>query len=204
MIGIADNTNAINSPELGPLPIATLDEGDPAKYDRMVTSLEAQEGLYNAGPMQFPCTANLETRKKRRESLHRPESGRSNTSGHLQFERARVEDVTGSVSQPLKASAKRKLSIREDHKSNETAEASEQEALKLDQKYGNTAIIEDGKELRDDGSTSRANFDMLRHQAVKQQTPLPHQEKAKQTASSSAMRARKALGPSRFNKTSIT
>ena len=201
---MVDNNNAINSPELGPLPIATLDEGDPIKHDRMVTPLEAQEGLHNTGPMQFPCTANLETRKKRRESLHRPESGRSNTSGHLQFERARVEGVTGSVSQPLKAGAKRKLSIREDHKSSETAEASEQEALKLDQKYCNTAIIEDGKELRDEGSTSGANLEMSQHQAVKQQTPLPHQEKAKHTTSSSAMRARKALGPSRFTIASIT
>lgn len=198
-----DSTKAIDSPELGPPPIATLDEGDPIKYDRMAMPLEAQEGLYNTGPIQFPCTANLETRKKRRESLHRPESGRSNTSGHLQIERARVEDVTGLAPQPLKAGAKRKLNIREDDKSSETVEASEQEARKLDQKYGNTAIIEHGKELRDDGSRSRANLDMSRHQAVKQQNPLPHQEKAKHTASSSVMRARKALGPSRSTMTTV-
>ena len=203
MLGIINNTNAIDSPELGPPPIATVDEGDPIKYDRMATPLEAQEGLYNVGPVQFPCTANLETRKKRRESLHRPESGRSNISGNLQFERARVEDVTGLAPQSLKAGAKRKINIREDDKSSEAVEASEQEALKVDQKYGNTAIMEHRKELSDVGCRSRANLAMTRHQAVKQQHP-PHQEKAAHIASSSATRARKALGPSRSTVTSTT
>ena len=200
---MVDGTNASDSPELGPPPIATLDEGDPIKYDRIATSLEAQEELYNAGPMHFPCTANLETRKKRRESLHRPESCRSNTSDDLHFERARVEDITGLAPQPLKAGAKRKLNIREDEKISEAVEASEQEALKLDQKYGNIAIKECRKELRDDGSKVRADPDMSRHQAITQQNP-PHQEKAKHNASSSAARARKALGPSRSTMTSIT
>ena len=201
MLGIIDNSNAIDSPELGPPPIATLDEGDPIKYDRMATPLETQEGLYNAGPMQFPCTANLETRKKRRESLHRPESGRAKTSDSLQFERARVEDVTGLAQQPLKVGAKRKVNVREDDKASETVEGSEQVALSLDQKCGNTSIMEQRKELRDDGFRSRANLDMSRHQAVKRQDS-PQQEKVKHTASNSAMRARKALGPSRFTMTS--
>ena len=104
MLGIlSDPGNSADSPDLGPPPIAHFDDGDPVKYDSS-QNLGADTSDFH------PSTgfANLETRKKRRESSITRESNQNSS----------LEDTSAPIgnlsSQPLKLGAKRKLSARED------------------------------------------------------------------------------------------
>lgn len=162
----------------------------------MATPVEAQEELHNGGSMQLQGIANFETRKKRRESSHRPESVRSHASDDFGFERVLPGEVATITAQPLKAGAKRKLNIREDDNMYETTKVTEQETFKLDHRSSNPIFTEAVKESKTLGSKDLANLDISQHQAIKHQSSSSYQEKAKHSAPSSAPRSRKALGPS--------
>ncbi|MCJ1304936.1 hypothetical protein MMC08_007749 [Hypocenomyce scalaris] len=76
LLGIlSDPANAIDSPDLGPPPVAHFDEGDPIKFD---ASRKVEEPALDA-PEETPqpLFANLETRRKRRESSHSGDLERS-------------------------------------------------------------------------------------------------------------------------------
>lgn len=110
ILGILSDPANSDSPDLGPPPIAHFDDGDPIKYDTKPQPKQAE----STGdiPSGF---ANLETRKKRRESSVGKEPGSSLSSARLPTNREEGLAQTGSLSaQPLKLGAKRKLSARDD------------------------------------------------------------------------------------------
>ena len=109
MLGIfADPANTTDSPDLGPPPVAHFDEGDPIKFD--ATQKSPPESVEDAQPK---LSANLETRKRRRESSHQIDVGLKNADMDS-------HDYTASIatsmapSQPMKLSTKRKLNARDD------------------------------------------------------------------------------------------
>lgn len=110
ILGILSDPANSDSPDLGPPPIAHFDDGDPIKYD---TSQHVKQGdSVNNNSSGF---ANLETRKKRRESSFGKEPGSSLSSTSLSTSREEDSSQTGTLSaQPLKIGAKRKLSVRDD------------------------------------------------------------------------------------------
>ncbi|KAI9771261.1 MAG: hypothetical protein M1840_002231 [Geoglossum simile] len=104
------------SPELGPPPIAHFEE-EPVKFDPSgranvggVLGLEIDDGI------TF-LPANLEKRKKRRDSANLSEilgSAESSQHGQRQLSMAENQLVNGDASQPLRTGAKRKLSVRDE------------------------------------------------------------------------------------------
>ena len=114
MLGIfVDPTNTTDSPDLGPPPIAHFDEGDPIKFDA-TQELSPQDGLAeNTEEVQPKLLANLETRKKRRESSHRKDMGVKNANPDLTMHTTSAATAM-PPGQPLKSGAKRKLNVRDE------------------------------------------------------------------------------------------
>lgn len=185
----------MDSPELGPPPTASFDQGDPINYDPVKLPTRDKGALFDGANVQDPCNANLETRKKRRESSHCMESDPSKMSDDFHYERVRVGDASMVKSQPLKVGAKRKLNIREDDEGNE--KASEQEALQLHRRRGNPIVAENGAELGDCSSRDPRILRLPGLQATKNHNTSSRREKTRQTTVSSVSKARKALGPSK-------
>lgn len=114
LLGItADPANITDSPDLGPPPVAHFDEGDPIKFDstRKLSPREGSAEITEEG--QPRLSANLETRKRRRESSHRLDVGVKNVG--LDSNGYAASTATAMpAGQPLRSSAKRKLNVRDD------------------------------------------------------------------------------------------
>ena len=186
LLDILDTANATDSPELGPPPVASFDEGDPIKYDRSALPAEGQEGLLECENLPLPGVANLETRKKRRESSQHTEVGQSRLGSQFQPRRAIIPDAPTTKTQPLKAGAKRKVNVREDE-GNGIVNVMGSEIPELSHKTGHSAAT--GPET---DPLNTAN----KPQALEYPNLSSLQEKAKNNISISTNRARKVLGPS--------
>ena len=114
LLGIfADPTNTTDSPDLGPPPVAHFDEGDPIKFDPTHELSPRKVSAESTEETQPKLSANLETRKKRRESSHRRDVSMENA--HVDSNQDTASLATAMpASQPLKSSAKRKINARDD------------------------------------------------------------------------------------------
>lgn len=109
----ADPANATDSPDLGPPPVAHFEEGDPIKFDPTQDQPPRERSGESIEEAQPKFSANLETRKKRRESSYRRDGDVKNASTGATKDTASMATAM-PTSQPLKSGAKRKLNIRDD------------------------------------------------------------------------------------------
>lgn len=108
---------ADDSPDLGPPPVARFEQEDPIKFDPKAQSgLEDVELNLDLEDLPAALSANLETRKKRRDGQVRPVIKCINRfePAHIQEEVMSAKSVEEFVAQPLRTGAKRKLSARDD------------------------------------------------------------------------------------------
>ena len=190
-----DPANTTDSPDLGPPPVAHFDEGDPIKFDLKLEN-SPSNGAYELrdGPRSIP--ANLETRKKRRESSHHQDMGDKKLNVKESQESA-PKDSDAGIAQPLKTGAKRKLNMRDDE---EPAGKPDDQDKEMFQFKGKSADLRTGEAVEAKLSTSR--------------TSKPARERVNQTgAASTQVRRvkateatdtapsvnRRALGPSNFS-----
>lgn len=113
-----DPANITDSPDLGPPPVAHFEEGDPIKFDPGQEQQSRQATATKTGEAQPKLSANLETRKKRRESSHHRDPEENRLSAESTRWSSSMEG--GSMNPSLKSGAKRKLNIREE---NDTSDA---------------------------------------------------------------------------------
>ena len=110
---MADPANLTDSPDLGPPPIAHFEEGDPIKFDVRDIRRAPKDNVSSTESSDPPLSANLETRRRRRESSH----SKGTSSKAVDSEAAKavgITQATGDLSQPVKAGAKRKLNARDE------------------------------------------------------------------------------------------
>lgn len=88
MLGILpDAANAIDSPELGPPPIAHFEGGDPTKFDPGEVDVQPGKTPFAEDDIPPAMFANLETRKRRRETTNL----RKSASHEIAFDRTFYE-----------------------------------------------------------------------------------------------------------------
>ncbi|KAI9714295.1 MAG: hypothetical protein M1820_000256 [Bogoriella megaspora] len=113
IVRLSDQTN--ESPDIGPPPIAHFECDDPIKFDTKTSQLQSNDPEIDDMPANV--FANLETRRKRRESNTRFDSRRSQLFQSLSPDQAKSSSAMSVVNQnartTLKAGAKRKMSARE-------------------------------------------------------------------------------------------
>ena len=146
------------------------------------------------GDFQLPSGTNLETRKKRRESSHRPDGSLSARDGDLRFERA--HSGNGPILQPqaFKAGAKREYSGREDKEVPEVLKAKETMLPSKDHHSGNQI----GEESRGSSYNDAVELVQSQHRTTTYRNSSITEGKTTPLVSRPAIQARKALGPSRY------
>lgn len=108
-----DAANAVDSPELGPPPIAHFEDGDPTKFDPSEDDLNPSKTLIPEDDIQSSMFANLETRKRRRETTNlREKISLGMDSSNLRHSIATEEPTL--IRKSLKTGAKRKLDVASD------------------------------------------------------------------------------------------
>lgn len=111
---LSDSDDLADSPDLGPPPIAHFEAGDPIKFEASHHGSPRKERSESAGLLNPALLANLETRRKRRESSRQ---GEIDSSGTKDFPATILELLrdTDSPEHTLKSGAKRKFGAREDN-----------------------------------------------------------------------------------------
>ena len=190
MLGIfADPANTTDSPDLGPPPVAHFDEGDPIKFD--ATQKLSPESVEDAQPQ---LSANLETRKRRRESSHRMDVGVRNANVDSYENTASIAPAM-APSQPMKPSTKRKFNAREeDHLSTMADERGKQGSL-LNRRGSELPICENGLTKSIPSEVIKAADERVADAAI----PSKDGKDSKDSKGKSTVTAtgRKALGPSK-------
>ena len=115
---ILNTASKLDSPDLGPPPVASWEKSDPVKHDSEPTSPIKEIENRNDDSVKLPSLANLETRKKRRESTQHSTSG-SLMPRDMQPTYCNKPDE--GFTQPLKAGAKRKFNARDEETMNALA-----------------------------------------------------------------------------------
>lgn len=180
--------NTIDSPELGPPPIAHFENGDPTKFDPSGENVQSEKPHIAEDGMPTAMFANLETRKRRRETSNLRETiSRGTDSHHLENSTA-MEQPT-SMRNSLKSGAKRKLdAAADDHRG--AGKVTEDDDFKFDKTRIDPAVKH----------TLRSEPPKSENAGIQKclQEPSAEFSHANVKETSAAMgKTRKALGPSK-------
>ena len=184
-----------DSPDLGPPPVAHFDEGDPIKFDTRVERLTSRALSEPTEGSHATLPANLETRKKRRESSHHREVRDQKSSTRLSQEVASKDPGTAPT-QPLKSGAKRKLNMRDDEEDQPIIpDDHEKDAFQFDRRIADSRASESAVAKP---NTIRAN------KSAREKVMQPaaggaqiRRDKATEAPAMVTSSNRKALGPSK-------
>ena len=174
---MVDPVNVTDSPDLGPPPVAHFEEGDPIKFEHNL-GISSKKNATETGEIHPPLSANLETRKKRRESSH-----------HLETSRPATGDTALSAGQPLKSGAKRKLNARDDE--DPVEKISEKDDFRFNRRSAPSTTGENSLEADKKGQSiiQKVSQDLA---TVREMS----RDKSKTAPLTATVTARKALGPS--------
>ncbi len=176
---ITEPVNVTDSPDLGPPPVAHFEEGDPIKFGNNQGLSSKKTGGEVTDGNNPPLPANLETRRKRRESSH-----------HLETSRPVTVDTLSITGQPLKSGAKRKLNARDDE--DPVEKISEKDDFRFNRRSAGSTTSENSLEA-DKGHSiiQKVSQDIA---TVREMS----RDKSKAAPLPTTTTARKALGPSKF------
>ena len=183
-----------DSPDLGPPPVAHFDEGDPIKFDskseRSISRAlsESTEGLQPTLP------ANLETRKKRRESSHHRDIGEQKSTAKSSQE-ATSRDSGVATGQPLKSGAKRKLNVRDEEDQPVRSDNQEKETFQFSRRIADSRTNESTAAKPNISRISKPARDKANQVATG--GPQVRKDRATETPAIATTNNRKALGPSK-------
>ena len=190
-----DTANVTDSPDLGPPPIAHFDEGDPIKYDPK-TEKDASRGP--SEPIEdshVKLPANLETRKRRRESSHHREIEDQKTSAKANQE-ATSKDLGTNVGQPLKSGAKRKLNMRDEEDQAVRSDDQEKDMFQFNRKTGDARGSDTTTAKPIIGRTSKHAKDQVNQSTAG--SVQTRKDKVTEVPAVTTATNRKALIPSKF------
>ena len=188
---LTDSTNVTDSPDLGPPPVAHFDEGDPIKFDPKPErpSTKTTSGSREQSRL---LPANLETRKKRRESSHHQDTGDKRLNMQDSEETA-PRDPGAVKGQPLKTGAKRKLDVRDEEE--QMGRSDDQEMFHFRSKTADLRTSESAAAKSTITRTSKPSKERVNQAAVA--STQVRKDKATEAPTTTNMTNRKALGPSK-------
>ena len=188
---LTDSANVTDSPDLGPPPVAHFDEGDPIKFDpkpeRPSTKTTAA-----SREQSRPLPANLETRKKRRESSHHRDTGDKRLNIQDSEETA-PRDPGAVKGQPLKTSAKRKLDVRDEEEQMDRSD--DQEMFHFRSKTADSRTSESAAAKPTIIRASKHSKERVNQAAIA--STQARKDKATEAPTTTSITNRKALGPSK-------
>lgn len=182
----------MDSPDLGPPPVVSWETTDSVQPQCSSISPLRERDRENVESNILPSPANLETRRKRRESTHHMVSGRSTPKELHAIQPVKLDE---SSTHSLKAGAKRKVNVREGVTRQNVIKSSGKEVSLLDYKVEKPDPAT--KEMKTGAKNHVAIFDTSHDQAVKAEKACGEEPDAKPNITD---KPRQALGESRVSK----
>lgn len=192
----ADPANATDSPDIGPPPVAHFEEGDPIKFDPLQDRSSAEGSAESTMETQPKLSANLETRRKRRESSHRRDVDVKNTNVNFTKSTASIGTAM-PMSQPLKSGAKRKFSIRDDDGEPAVVDESGKQDFQFNRRGSEFRINDNDNTKPIISRATKAASDKASQAPIPSITGKDCKDKASGASATVTATGRKALGPSK-------
>ena len=187
-----------DSPDLGPPPVSRFNEEDPVKHDSKQESSPDGVGRDMPTEMLFP---NLETRRKRRESLINRDRSQLNPPpeplGNLQKPTPFIPPI---IAQPFKSGAKRKLSTRDEDERVSIPAATDEDGFRFNRRTEDLAALgraDADHQTRSAGDASASKVVDQAFTATASAKPY-HRDKARDAAAIITA-TRRALGESTYS-----
>ena len=171
--------------------MAHFDEGDPIKFDPK-PERPSSKTTSGSREQSRPLPANLETRKKRRESSHHRDTGDKRLDMQASEETA-PKDSGAVKGQPLKTGAKRKLNVRDEEE--EMGRSDDQEMFHFRSKTADLRTSESIAAKSTIIRTSKQTKERAHQAAVV--SAQARKDKATEVPTTTTINNRKALGPSK-------
>ena len=205
MLGIfADPSNNTDSPDLGPPPIAHFDEGDPIKFDTTQEPSPRKESTEAPDEMQPKLLANLETRKKRRESSHGRDVGVKSTTNMNSTKYAAPTTTAMLPNQPpVKSGSKRKLIACDEDNQATMADESGKQDFQSGARDSDLRMSDVGTTQPIVNDAARATGRKIREAAMASNGGRDGRERASRASATVTAAGRKPLGPSMCCKRSL-
>ena len=197
LLGIfADPANTTDSPDLGPPPVAHFDEGDPIKFDPTEKLSPHERSAASTVEAQPKLSANLETRRKRRESSHQLDVGVKSKNVDSHKYTASVASAM-AASQPVKPSAKRKLNDRDDDNDQPTkVDELEKQGSQPSRRGSEVRITDNGFTKSISSETIKAAGGEALEGTMSSNSGKDGKQKVSGASGTATATGRKALGPS--------
>ncbi len=173
--------------------MAHFDEGDPIKFD---PKSERSSSKTTSGSREHsrPLPANLETRKKRRESSHHRDTG--DKKFNMQDSEETAPRDPGAVKgQPLKTGAKRKLNVRDEEE--QMGRSDDQEMFHFKSKTADLRTSVSTAAKSTVTRTSKQTKERVNQAAVVSAQTRKDKATEAPTTTTTTMINRKPLGPSK-------
>lgn len=196
---IVDPTNTTGSPDLGPPPVAHFEEGDPIKFDPTQEHSPREGSAESTEDTQPKLSANLETRKKRRESSHRRDVDVKNANVDSTKSTASMATAM-PTSQPLKSGAKRKLNVREDDDQSAVVDESRKQDFQFNHRSSDLGMSDKSIAKPILSKAINAASDKVPPAVIPSINVKGGREKAPGTSATVTASGRKTLGPSKYCK----
>lgn len=190
---MADPASITDSPELGPPPVAHFEQGDPIKFDSPQDGSSKEASPADTEEAHPKLLANLETRKKRRESSHRRD-GDISKSVTESIKKTSTREGTG-IDQ-LKSGAKRKFNIREEEENPEPTRDRDESEVQFIRENAESRKSDRGYSTSTVNSTAKAVSS--KSSSAPSLTTREGRDKPIDAPTANIMTTRKALGPSKF------
>ncbi|KAI9711432.1 MAG: hypothetical protein M1812_007177 [Candelaria pacifica] len=202
---LSEPGNNNDSPDLGPPPIAHFEEEDPIKFDPGQKQSEpGHVGLDGVHEIPAALSANLETRKKRRDSAAIPDFKRASRFEPRvgQSREPSSAIIQEAPEQPLRVSAKRKLDVRDVEDRSESARSTEGDDFTFQRNVATTTLSIRKQEQEnlipaESRVSTKVNQELADARGVRR-------EKTKHANNVTAALGRKALGPKSVNTDPMT
>ena len=172
--------------------MAHFDEGDPIKFDPK-PERPSSKTTSGSREQSRPLPANLETRRKRRESSHHRETGDKKLDTQVSEETAPM-DSGAAKCQPLKTGAKRKLNVRDEEE--EMGRIDDQEMFHFKSKTADLRTSESAGAKSTIIRTSKQTKERANQAAVV--SVQARKNKTAEDPTATTTTNRKALGPSKL------
>lgn len=171
--------------------MAHFDEGDPIKFDPK-PERPSSKTTSGSREQSRPLPANLETRKKRRESSHHRDTG--DKKFNMQDSEETVPRDSGTVKgQPLKSGAKRKLNVRDEEE--QMGRSDDQEMFHFKSKTADLRTSESAASKSTMTRTNKQTKERLNQATVV--SAQARKDRATEVPTTTTITNRKALGPSK-------
>lgn len=184
---LPDAADTVDSPELGPPPIAHFEGGDPAKTDPSGEDVHSTKPLISEDDIQPAMFANLETRKRRRETTNLRET----MSFGIESDDLKNSNITEQptlIRKSLKSGAKRKLDVAADQ-DREAGQNSGDDGFEFGKSHADLAMNKSSRSGPLRSETPRSEICLQEPGVELTNTNI-------REASAAISKSRKALGPS--------